>query len=228
MPNKKEFEQFATNHLGLPARNVEDYINHLQNMTSSVIEERTRPFREIDVFSRLIMDRIIFLGQQVNALIANIITAQLLFLESVDPQKDITIYINTPGGSVHDGLAIYDTMQFISPDVKTVCIGMGASMGAVLLAGGEKGKRMALPHARVMIHQVLGQNRGQMDDMEIAVKAMMELGKDLYQILAHHTGQPIAKIRRDANRDYWMRAEEAKAYGVIDNVLNKPTTNNQL
>ncbi len=227
MPNKKEFEQFATKHIGLSSTGVDNYISRVENMTRSVIEERTRPFREIDVFSRLIMDRIIFLGQEVNAGIANIITAQLLFLESVGPEKDITLYINTPGGSVYDGLAIYDTMQYISSPVGTTCIGLAASMGAILLAGGAKGKRAALPHARVMIHQPLGKTQGQMDDMEIAVKAIVGLGKDLYQILAQHTGQSLETIRRDANRDCWMRGEQAKVYGLIDNVLNKNTTNNQ-
>lgn len=225
MANRKEFEQFATKHIGLPTSSLEDYIYKTENMTRSVIEERPRPFREIDVFSRLIMDRIIFLGMKVDDTIANIIVAQLLFLESVAPEKDITIYVNSPGGSVHDGLAIYDTMQYISSPVGTICIGLATSMGAVILAGGEKGKRASLPHSRILIHQPLGRTQGQMVDMEIAVKAILDIGDDLYKLLAKDTGQTEETIRRDANRDYWMRAEQAKAYGLIDSVLLKQKLN---
>ena len=221
MLHKQEFKKFAVKHMGLRSSCVDKHVQEIKSMTRSVIEERTRPFREIDVFSRLIMNRIIFLGTQINHEVANVVTAQLLFLESVDPEKEITLYINSPGGSVYDGLAIYDTMQYISSPVSTTCVGLAASMGAVLLAGGSEGKRAALPHSRVMIHQPLGRTEGQMADMEIAVKAILEIGKDLYKILAHHTGQPLDVIERDANRDCWMRAQEAQDYGVIDTVLNK-------
>merc|ERR1712000_599086 len=184
-------------------------MGHIENMTRSVIEERPQNLREIDVFSRLIMDRIIFLGTGVDDHIANIITAQLLFLESVDSKKDILLYINSPGGSVYAGLVMYDTMQLVSPDVNTICTGMAASMGAVLMSGGAKGKRSALPHSRIMIHQPSGGMQGQSRDMEITLKQMQELRKDLYNILAHHTGKSYEQIEKDSDRDYWMRASEA-------------------
>ncbi len=222
MSDKKEFTAFATRHRGIPGSYLEDYIKRLEGMTRSVIEERPRPFREIDVFSRLIMDRIVFLGTKVDDTIANIIVAQLLFLEAIGPRKEMTLYINSPGGSVYDGLAIYDTMQYVSSPVRTVGLGLAASMGAVLLTAGRKGLRSALPHTRIMMHQPLGGTKGQMVDMKIAVEAIVEVGNDLYKILAKHSGQPVDKIRRDADRDYWMRAQEARAYGLIDDVLVQP------
>ncbi|MBD1397802.1 ATP-dependent Clp protease proteolytic subunit [Pontibacter sp. JH31] len=190
-------------------------------MTRSVIEERPTNFREIDVFSRLIMDRIIFLGTQVDDFIANIITAQLLFLESADAKKDILLYINSPGGSVYAGLGIYDTMQYVNPDVATICTGLAASMGAVLLAGGAKNKRSALPHARVMIHQPMGGTQGQASDIEITAREILKLKKELYEILAEHSGKSYQDIYDNSDRDYWMKAEEAKEYGLIDEVLHR-------
>nr|WP_221179580.1 ATP-dependent Clp protease proteolytic subunit [Candidatus Cardinium hertigii] len=192
-------------------------------MTRSVIEERPKHFREVDVFSRLIMDRIIFLGTQIDDNIANIIIAQLLFLESVDAKKDILLYINSPGGSVYAALGIYDTMQYIAPDVATICTGLAASMGAILLTGGTKHKRSALPHARIMIHQPSGGAKGQASDMEITLQQLIETKKDLNNILSKHTGQDYASVERHADRDYWMRATQAKAYGIIDSVLEKKT-----
>jgi len=220
---KKEFIKYATKKHGISSIHTESYIQSISNMTRSVIEERQNPFREIDVFSRLIMDRIIFLGTEVNENIANIITAQLLYLASTDQQKDITLYINSPGGSVYAGLGIYDTMQYIHADVVTICTGLAASMAAVLLAGGTNQKRAALPHARIMIHQPLGGARGQAKDMEINVKQILSVKKDLYTILSKHTQQSYETIEKDSDRDYWMKAEEAKQYGIIDEVLSKKT-----
>ncbi|MCC3157580.1 ATP-dependent Clp protease proteolytic subunit [Hymenobacter sp. 15J16-1T3B] len=190
-------------------------------MTRSVIEERPTRFAEIDVFSRLIMDRIVFLGTPVDDYIANIITAQLLFLESADAKKDILLYINSPGGSVYAGLGIYDTMQYVGPDVATICTGLAASMGAVLLAGGAKDKRSALPHARVMIHQPSGGVQGQSSDIEITAREILKLKKELYDILAKHTGKTYQEVHDNSDRDYWMRADEAKEYGIIDEVLER-------
>ncbi|MEM9389487.1 MAG: ATP-dependent Clp protease proteolytic subunit [Bacteroidota bacterium] len=221
MINKEELRKFAVKNQGISGTTFDAYANSVQNMTRSVIEERPTRFAEIDVFSRLIMDRIIFLGMQVEEGIANIITAQLLFLESVDAKKDILLYINSPGGSVYAGLGMYDTMQYVGPDVATICTGMAASMGAVLMASGAAGKRAALPHARIMIHQPSGGMQGQSRDMEITLKQMQELRKDLYSILSKHTGQKYEKIEEDSDRDYWMRADEAKKYGLIDEVLIK-------
>ncbi len=221
MIDKEEFRKYAVKAQGLNGLSVDRYTNTVENMTRSVIEERPTRFAEIDVFSRLIMDRIIFLGMQVEENIANIITAQLLFLESVDAKKDILLYINSPGGSVYAGLGMYDTMQYVGPDVATICTGMAASMGAVLMSGGAKGKRSALPHARIMIHQPSGGMQGQSRDMEITLKQMQELRKDLYTILANHTGKTYEEIEKDSDRDYWMRATEAKEYGLIDEVLIK-------
>jgi ATP-dependent Clp protease protease subunit len=221
MINKEEFKKYAVKGLGLPGSNVDRYDHLIQNMTRSVIEERPGRFAEIDVFSRLIMDRIIFLGMGVDDNIANIITAQLLFLESVDAKKDVLLYINSPGGSVTAGLGIYDTMQYINPDVATICTGLAASMGAVLLAGGAEKKRSALPHARVMIHQPSGGMQGQSSDMEISLKLIMSLRKELYEILAKHSGKTTDQIEKDSDRDYWMRADEAKKYGLIDEVLTR-------
>lgn len=221
MINKEEFRKFAVKGQGISGTTFDAYANTVENMTRSVIEERPTRFAEIDVFSRLIMDRIIFLGMQVEEGIGNIITAQLLFLESVDAKKDILLYVNSPGGSVYAGLGMYDTMQYVGPDVATICTGMAASMGAVLMASGAPGKRAALPHARIMIHQPSGGMQGQSRDMEITLKQMQELRKDLYTILSKHTGQKYEKIEADSDRDYWMRAEEAKKYGLIDEVLIK-------
>jgi len=183
------------------------------------MEERQMNITQMDVFSRLMMDRIIFLGTGINDQVANVIQAQLLFLESVDANKDISIYINSPGGGVYAGLGIYDTMQFIKPDVATICTGMAASMGAVLMCAGAKGKRSALPHSRVMIHQPLGGTQGQASDIEITTREILKLKDELYAIIANHSGQTIEKVHNDSDRDYWMKAEEAKAYGMIDEVL---------
>jgi ATP-dependent Clp protease protease subunit len=219
--DKDEFRKFAVKDQGISGSVIDDYRGHVENMTQYVIEERPGNFRAIDVFTRLISDRIIFLGMGVDSQIANIITAQLLFLESSDPKKDIIMYINSPGGSVYDGLGIYDTMQYVNPEVATICTGMAASMAAVLMCAGSKGKRAALPHARIMIHQPSGGMQGQSRDMEITLKQMQELRKDLYEILAKHTGQKYNKIETDSDRDYWMRATEAKEYGLIDEVLER-------
>ncbi|GGF42188.1 ATP-dependent Clp protease proteolytic subunit [Echinicola rosea] len=221
MINKDEFRKYAIHNQGVSGTAFDQYTSHIENMTRSVIEERPTNFREIDVFSRLIMDRIIFLGTQVDDHIANIITAQLLFLESVDSKKDILLYINSPGGSVYAGLGIYDTMQYINPEVGTICTGLAASMGAVLLAGGAAGKRAALPHSRVMIHQPLGGAQGQASDIEITAKQILLLKQELYEILAHHSGKDIKEIEQNSDRDYWMRAPEAKEYGLIDEVLTR-------
>lgn len=219
MINKEEFRKYAIHNQGVSGTSIDAYARHIENMTRSVIEERPTRFAEIDVFSRLIMDRIIFLGMQVDDNIANIITAQLLFLESVDATRDITMYINSPGGSVYAGLGMYDTMHFVKPDVGTICTGLAASMGAVLLAGGAAGKRSALRHSRIMIHQPMSGMQGQASDMEISLKQTLEVKKDLYNILSEHSGQTYEKIEKDSDRDYWMRAAEAKEYGLIDEVL---------
>ncbi|SEJ76050.1 ATP-dependent Clp protease proteolytic subunit ClpP [Cyclobacterium xiamenense] len=219
--NKEEFRKFAVKGQGISGNTFDQYTHSVENMTRAVIEERPTNFREIDVFSRLIMDRIIFLGTGVDEHIANIITAQLLFLESVDSKKDILLYINSPGGSVYAGLGIYDTMQYINPEVGTICTGLAASMGAVLLAGGAAGKRAALPHSRIMIHQPSGGMQGQSKDMEITVKQILELRNELYEILAQHSGKSIEQIEKDSDRDYWMRASAAKEYGLIDEVLTR-------
>ncbi len=219
-----EFRKYATQHLGISSLKVESYIkSSVKDMTRTVIEERPMNFREIDVFSRLMADRIIFLGTQVDDYFANIIQAQLLFLESMDAKRDIQLYINSPGGSVYAGLGIYDTMQWVSPDVATICTSMAASMAAVLLCAGAKGKRTALKHARVMIHQPMGGAQGQASDIEITYREIEKLKKELYEIIANHSGQPFDKVWRDSDRDYWMIAEEAKAYGMIDEVLTKHT-----
>ncbi len=221
MINTEELRKFAVKDQKISGTAFDDYVHHVESMTRSVIEERPTRFAEIDVFSRLIMDRIIFLGMQVEENIANIITAQLLFLESVDSKKDILLYVNSPGGSVYAGLGMYDTMQYVGPDVATICTGMAASMAAVLLAGGAEKKRSALPHARIMIHQPSGGMQGQSRDMEITLKQMQELRKDLYEILSKHSGKTYKEIEKDSDRDYWMRAEDAKTYGLIDEVLHK-------
>jgi len=221
MIDKNEFRKFAVKDQGISGSVVDRYTQHVESMTRSVIEERPTRFAEIDVFSRLIMDRIIFLGLPVDDNIANIITAQLLFLQSTDAQKEVMLYINSPGGSVTAGLGIYDTMHYIAPDVATICTGLAASMGAVLLAGGAAGKRSALPHSRVMIHQPSGGMQGPSKDMEISLKLILSLKKELYEILAGHSGKKVSEIERDSDRDYWMTATEAKEYGLIDEVLTK-------
>ena len=224
MNNRKEFLKFAVKDQGLSSHTVGDFISSAygpENMTRTVIEERAMPFREVDVFSRLMADRIIFMGTGVDDYIANIIQAQLLFLESTDPKKDIQIYINSPGGSVYAGLGIYDTMQYIRPDIATICTGMAASMGAVLLCGGAAGKRTGLKHSRIMIHQPLGGARGQASDIEITAREIQKLKKELYEIIAHHSGKKYDEVWKDSDRDYWMTAEEAKNYGMIDEVLSR-------
>ena len=217
--NQNEFRKFAVQGLNQNSLAVDKYINYVENMTRSVIEERPVNFREVDVFSRLMADRIVFLGTAVDDNIANIVVAQLLFLESVDPKKDILLYINSPGGSVYAGLGIYDTMQFIKPDVATICTGVALSMGAVLLCGGAANKRSALPHARIMIHQPLGGAQGQASDIEISTREILKLKKELYEIIAHHSGKSYQEVHDNSDRDYWLKAEEAKEYGLIDEVL---------
>ncbi|MHC5200676.1 ATP-dependent Clp endopeptidase proteolytic subunit ClpP [Myroides sp. LJL119] len=212
----KEFQKFATKHHGI---NSMYYDKIVSSMTPYIIEERQMNVASMDVFSRLMMDRIIFLGTGIDDYVANIIQAQLLFLESVDNNKDISIYINSPGGGVYAGLGIYDTMQFIKPDVATICTGMAASMGAVLLCAGAAGKRSALPHSRVMIHQPLGGAQGQASDIEITAREILKLKDELYQIISKHSGQSMEKVHHDSDRDYWMIAQQAKEYGMIDEVL---------
>ena len=218
----KEFEKYARMHCGINSMTLHDFRSEISNYVSpTIIEERHLNVAAMDVFSRLMMDRIIFLGAPIYDDAANIIQAQLLFLESVGPDKDIQLYINSPGGSVSAGLGIYDTMQLISSDVATICTGMAASMGAVLLTAGAAGKRSALPHSRVMIHQPLGGAQGQASDIEITAREIAKTKRELYEILAHHSGASIKKIEKDADRDYWLTAQEAKEYGLIDIVQTK-------
>lgn len=227
MFHKDEFMKYATKHLGMSSMHLERYAEktapvmapNIQAFTPNVIEERQMNIVGLDVFSRLMMDRIIFMGVPVNDYVANVIQAQLLFLESTDPKRDVQMFINSPGGSVIAGLGIYDTMQYVSPDVGTICTGLAASMGAVLLAAGTKGKRTCLPHSRVMIHQPLGGMQGQVSDMEISYKLIKQMQKELYDILSNHTGQDYETIERDCDRDNWMVATEAKEYGLVDEVL---------
>ena len=217
-----EFEKYARLHRGISSLKLHDFQSISASYVSpTIIEERQLNVATMDVFSRLMMDRIIFLGAPIYDDAANIIQAQLLFLESVDPEKDIQIYINSPGGSVSAGLGIYDTMQLVSSDVATICTGLAASMGAVLLTAGAAGKRSALPHSRVMIHQPLGGAQGQASDIEITAREILKTRKELYEILSAHSGVPMKKIERDADRDYWLSAAEAKAYVLIDEVLSK-------
>ncbi len=218
MNYSKEFQKYATKHHGI---NSMYYDQIISSVTPYIIEERKLNVAQMDVFSRLMMDRIIFLGTAINDQVANIIQAQLLFLQSLDSKKDITLYINSPGGSVYAGLGIYDTMELITPNVATICTGMAASMGAVLMVAGEKGKRSALPHSRIMIHQPLGGVEGQASDIEITAREILKLKDELYQIISKHSGQPMKKVTKDSDRDYWMTAEEAKAYGMIDEILVK-------
>ena len=216
-----EFNKYATKHHGVNSMYYDKIISSMYpvNMTPNIIEERQLNAIAMDVFSRLMMDRIIFMGTGINDQVANIVQAQLLFLESADASKDIQIYINSPGGSVYAGLGIYDTMQFIKPDVATICTGIAASMAAIILCAGEKGKRSGLTHSRVMIHQPLSGAQGQASDIEIAAKEVLKIKDELYQIIATHSGQTFDKVYEDSDRDYWMKAEEAKKYGMIDEVL---------
>ena len=230
MFDKNEFRKYAVKHLGMNSMHLEKYaetsmrnftpnIPQIGNFTPYVIEERQLNVASMDVFSRLMMDRIIFMGVGINDYVANVVQAQLLFLESVDPKRDIQIFVNSPGGSVIAGMGIYDTMQYVSPDVATICTGLAASMGAILLCAGQKGKRTCLPHGRVMIHQPLGGMQGQVTEMEISYRLIKALQKELYEIMAKHTGQDYDTIFKDCERDNWMKAEEAKAYGLVDEVL---------
>lgn len=222
-----DFRNYASKHLGINGLAVDRYISSVNSdikasyISPTIIEERQLNVAQMDVFSRLMMDRIIFLGTEVNDYTANVIQAQLLYLDSADPGKDVSIYINSPGGSVYAGLGIYDTMQYISSDVATICTGIAASMAAVLLVAGTAGKRFALRHSRVMIHQPMGGAQGQASDIEITAREIQKLKKELYHIIADHSGQPFEKVEKDSDRDYWMTAEEAKAYGMIDDVLVK-------
>jgi ATP-dependent Clp protease protease subunit len=221
MNTKNEFRKYAVKHKGIPSSTVDQYIKSAygEYISPTIIEERQLNIATMDVFSRLMMDRIIFLGVGINDYVANIIQAQLLFLESVDAKKDIQIYLNSPGGSVYAGLGIYDTMQYINPDVATICTGMAASMGAVLLCAGAPTKRTALKHARVMIHQPMGGAEGQASDIEITAREIVKLKKELYDVIATHSKQDYEKVYKDGDRDYWMTAEEAKDYGMIDEIL---------
>jgi ATP-dependent Clp protease protease subunit len=217
-----EFNKFATKHMGISSMTMHRYNSIWSNYISpTIIEERQLNIASMDVFSRLMMDRIIFLGLPIDDYVANIIQAQLLFLDSSDPNKDIQIYFNTPGGSVYAGLGIYDTMQYISSDVASICTGMAASMGAVLLTAGAKGKRSALKHSRIMIHQPMGGTQGQASDIEIATREILKAKRELYQIIADHSGNSIEQVEKDSDRDHWMTSSEALEYGMIDEVLEK-------
>ena len=222
MNNFDDFKKFATGHVGVNSMVLDDVMKAQAGyLNPYILEERQLNVTQLDVFSRLMMDRIIFLGTEVNDYTANVLQAQMLYLDSVDSGKDISIYINSPGGSVYAGLGIYDMMQFINSDVQTICTGMAASMAAVLLVAGAKGKRSALPHSRVMIHQPMGGAQGQASDIEITAREIQKLKKELYTIIAEHSGQPFDKVWADSDRDYWMTAEEAAQYGMIDQVLNR-------
>lgn len=218
----KDFRKYAVKHLGLNGLALDQYVSQISDnyyVSPTIIEERKLNMAQMDVFSRLMMDRIIFLGTQIDDYAANVIQAQLLYLDSSDPGKDISIYINSPGGSVYAGLGIYDTMQYISSEVSTICTGMAASMAAVLLVAGERGKRFGLRHSRVMIHQPLGGVQGQASDIEITAREIKKIKDELYTIISNHSGVPFEKVERDSDRDYWMIASEAKKYGMIDEVL---------
>ena len=224
---KNEFRDYAVKHRGMNGLAFDQYANYTSQLITdsyispTIIEERQLNVAQMDVFSRLMMDRIIFLGTQIDDYTANVIQAQLLYLDSSDPGKDVSIYINSPGGVVYAGLGIYDTMQYISSDVSTICTGMAASMAAVLLVAGEKGKRFALKHSRVMIHQPLGGAQGQASDIEITAREILKLKNELYEIISDHSGQPIEKVAANSDRDYWMTAVEAAEYGMIDKVLER-------
>ncbi|MDR1644816.1 MAG: ATP-dependent Clp endopeptidase proteolytic subunit ClpP [Tannerellaceae bacterium] len=215
----EDFRKYATKHIGLNSNTLDSYVNTSNSLTPYILEERQLNVQAMDVFSRLMMDRIIFLGTEVNDQVANIIQAQLLFLDSSDPGKDISIYINSPGGSVYAGYGIYDTMQYISSEVSTICTGIAASMASVLLVAGTKGKRFALKHSRVLIHQPLGGAQGQASDIEIVAREILKVKKELYTIISDHSGQSYEKVEKDGDRDFWMTAEEAKEYGMIDEIL---------
>lgn len=216
----KEFEKYAVKDQGISSNTLHGYINHnITNLTPNIIEERPMNIAVMDVYSRLMMDRIIFLGYPVTEEVANIITAQLLFLESTDRTRDIQLYINSPGGGVYAGLGLYDTMQFVSPDIATICTGVAASMAAVLMSAGAAGKRTALKHSRIMLHQPSAGAMGQASDVEITVNEVRKVKHELYEVLSNHTGQTIEKVAKDCNRDYWMTASEAKDYGLVDEVL---------
>ncbi len=223
MFSQDEFKKYATKHMGMSSMHLDKYmgstIPNIEGFTPQVIEERPMNIVGMDVFSRLMMDRVIFMGVPVNDYVANVVQAQLLFLESTDPKMDIQMFINSPGGSVIAGLGIYDTMQYVSPDVNTICTSLAASMGAVLLCAGKKGKRSCLPHSRVMIHQPSGGMQGQFSDMEISYNLIKDMKRELYEIMAEHTGKDVDTIEKDCDRDYWMKSEEAKAYGLVDEVL---------
>jgi len=220
MENQNEFRKYAVKHSGISSLTLDRFSSAYGNYISpTIIEERQLNVASMDVFSRLMMDRIIFLGVPIDDTVANIIQAQLLFLESTEPSKDIQIYFNTPGGSVHAGLGIYDTMQYISAEVATICTGMAASMGAVLLTAGSKGKRSALKHSRIMIHQPMGGASGQASDIEITAREIMKIKAELYAIIAEHSGKSVEQVEKDADRDYWMTSEEAVKYGMIDEIL---------
>ncbi|MBP3213983.1 MAG: ATP-dependent Clp endopeptidase proteolytic subunit ClpP [Bacteroidaceae bacterium] len=216
----EDFRKYATKHLGMSSMVLDDVVKSQAGyLNPYILEERQLNVTQLDVFSRLMMDRIIFLGTEVNDYTANVLQAQMLYLDSVDSAKDISIYINSPGGSVYAGLGIYDTMQFINSDVQTICTGMAASMAAVLLVAGKEGKRSALPHSRIMIHQPMGGAQGQASDIEITAREIQKLKKELYTIISDHSHQPFDKVWADSDRDYWMTAEEAKEYGMVDEVL---------
>lgn len=216
----QEFRKYATKHVGLSSIYVDQYLDaNISNLTPNIIEERSMNIGVLDVFSRLMKDRIIFMGTAIDDYVANVIIAQLLFLESADKNNDIQIYVNSPGGSVYAGLGIYDTMQYVNPKVSTCCVGIAASMAAVLLCAGEKGGRSALKHARVMIHQPMGGAQGQASEIEITYNEIQKLKKELYDIIAQHSGQTYDKVYKDSDRDYWMTSDEAKEYGMIDEVL---------
>jgi ATP-dependent Clp protease protease subunit len=220
MKTNDDFKKYATKHLGISSLTLDKYTSVYNNYISpTIIEERQLNIAQMDVFSRLMMDRIIFLGLPIDDYVANIIQAQLLYLDSSDPGKDIQIYFNTPGGAVHAGLGIYDTMQYVNCDIATICTGMAASMGAVLLCAGTKGKRSALRHSRIMIHQPMGGAQGPASDIEITAREILKLRNELYNIIAEHSGNPVKKVEKDADRDYWMTADEAQKYGMIDDVL---------
>lgn len=218
---KSEFDLYARKDRGISSTKLDSYYNRVTNLTPNVIEERQLNITGIDVFSRLMMDRIIFLGLPIDDQVANIVQAQLLFLESADATRDIQIYLNSPGGSVYAGLGMYDTMQYINPDVATICTGIAASMAAVLLCAGAPGKRSCLKHSRVMIHQPMSGTQGQVSDMEIAVKETIKVRDELYEILSQHSGQTFDKVKADSDRDYWMSSSEAKEYGMVDEVLGR-------
>ena len=217
-----DFQKYATKHLGVNSMVLDDVMKAQAGyLNPYILEERQLNVTQLDVFSRLMMDRIIFLGTEVNDYTANVLQAQMLYLDSVDSGKDISIYINSPGGSVYAGLGIYDTMQFINSDVQTICTGMAASMAAVLLVAGKEGKRSALPHSRIMIHQPMGGAQGQASDIEITAREIQKLKKELYTIISEHSGQPIEKIYADGDRDFWMTSQEALEYGMIDEILTR-------